>query len=693
MNAMSSLRLRAACLVFALAIVDVRGAQDVLTPHRVADLRSVSSVALSPDGKLVAYTLAVPRKVGQEDDGAPWSELHVIGLMDGADRPFITGKVDIGGVSWTPDGKSIAFLSKRGDDKFTSLYLISADGGEARRALAFTSSIGAYDLAPDGKRVAFAAADPEDEARKKLADKGFKQEVYEEDVHPARVWIATLFDEKEKARPLSLEGSVHQVHWSPVDERLLLTVTPTPLVDDEYMEQRVRIVDAGSGKVLAQIENPGKLGEVEWSPDGKRVALCAAADLHDPSAGRMMVAPATGGVPREVVPNAQADVHQLAWQNGEDLMYVASVGAETMFGKVHVSAQSGADEASVPTEIIRTGGPILSALSLSRDGQHAAFIASTPAHPPEVYTMSHKNAGPERRTTSNPWLASTRLAPQEVVRFKARDGLDLEGVLIRPLDEVKGQRYPLILCVHGGPEAHEQNGWETSYSKPGQVAAARGIAVFHPNYRGSTGRGVAFSKLGQGDPAGKEFDDLIDAIDHLVALGLVDKAKVGVTGGSYGGYATAWCSTKLTDRFQAGVMLAGISDKVSKVGTTDIPNEEFLVHALHRPWEVWSLLLERSPITYAGQSKTPLLILHGKDDPRVNPGQARELYRHLRMHGQAPVRLVLYPGEGHGNRKSPDRLDYNLRMMQWMEHYLLGPGGAPPTYVIDYADPAQKKDA
>jgi dipeptidyl aminopeptidase/acylaminoacyl peptidase len=673
--------------VFALPSFLISGAQDVLTPHRVAEIRSVSSAVVSPDAKLVAYTLSVPRKAGDEDDGSPWSELHVVDFASGADRAFITGKVDVNGVAWTPDSKSIAFLAKRDDDKFTALYVMRADGGESRRAAVLGNSISGYDLAPDGKRVALVASDPEDQGKKKLSDKGFKQEVFEEDARPSHAWIATLFDEKEKPRKLSIEGSVHRVRWSPVDERLLVTVTPTPLVDDELMRQRVRVVDVASGNVLAKIENPGKLGDVDWSPDAKRIALCSAADVHDPSAGRLMVVPASGGDPTDALPKLEGDVHLFAWQDSESLMYVANFGVHTSFGKVRVG------DSEAPKEIVAAGGPVLTSLSLSKDGQHAAFVASTPTHPPEVYAMSHGDAAPARRTTSNAWLADVRFAPQEVVRFKARDGLELDGVLVHPLDEAKGQRYPLIVYVHGGPEAQEQNGWQTAYAKPGQVAAARGFAVFHPNYRGSTGRGVAFAKLSQGDPAGKEFDDIVDAVDHLVAIGLVDKSKVGVTGGSYGGYATAWCSTKLTERFQAGVMFVGISDKVSKVGTTDIPDEEHLVHALKRPWEMWSFLLERSPILYAGQSKTPLLILHGKDDPRVNPGQSRELYRHLKLHGQAPVRLVLYPGEGHGNRKSADRLDYNLRMMQWLEHYLIGTGGAPPPYEIDYTDPSKKKDA
>jgi dipeptidyl aminopeptidase/acylaminoacyl peptidase len=296
-----------------------------------------------------------------------------------------------------------------------------------------------------------------------------------------------------------------------------------------------------------------------------------------------------------------------------------------------------------------------------------------------------------RLTHHNTWLSEVRLASQEPVRYVARDGLELDGILIRPLNEEPGRRYPLILSVHGGPEAHESNGWKTSYARPGQVAAARGFAVFYPNYRGSTGRGVDFSKLGQADYAGKEFDDLVDAVRHLVAVGLVDERRVGVTGGSYGGYATAWCATRLTEHFAAGVMFVGVSDLISKFGTTDIPEEMSLVHARKRPWDDWDFFLERSPIKHAGQSRTPLLILHGKDDPRVHSSQSLEMYRYLKTWTETPVRLVLYPGEGHGNARAAARLDYQLRMLQWFEHYLLGAGGEPPARELEY--PFEEKTA
>jgi dipeptidyl aminopeptidase/acylaminoacyl peptidase len=677
--------MKLACTVVVLALFAPLAPPQGLTPHRVATLRAVTDVQIAPDGARIAYVRGVPRTPGEGEDGPSWAELHVIDRKSGASVPFVTGEVNVSNVRWTPDGKALSFLAKRGSDKTKSLYVIPVDGGEARRAAQLKTDVSAYSWSADGKRVALIAAEAEPEAVEKRKKQGFAQEAYEEDWRQVRVWIATAFESEPAPRALPLEGAAFAVEWSPAADRLAVAVGPTPLTDDSYMRQRLRVVDL-DGKVVGKIENPGKLGEFSWSPDGKRLAYLSAADINDPHQGRLMVTDVDAPEPRDVLPGFEGDVDPVAWQDANTLMFVTSQGVATTFEKA-------AADGSGRKTLIPAGSPSPTRLSLSKDGQHAAFVADAPAHPAEAWTMSHGDAGPRKLTDSNPWLANARLAKQEVVKHKARDGLELEGLLVRPLDEEAGKRYPLIVLVHGGPEAHVRNGWLTGYSNPGQMAAARGFAVFYPNYRGSTGRGVAFSKLSQADPAGKEFDDLVDAVDHLVGTGLVDRAKVGVTGGSYGGYATAWCSTKLTDRFAAGVMFVGISDKLSKIGTTDIADEEYYVHARKRVWEDWQFFLERSPIYHAAGGKTPLLILHGKDDPRVNVGQSRELYRHLKLHGKVPVRLILYPGEQHGNRKAAARLDYSLRMLQWMEHYLKGPGGAPPAHEIDTADPDKAKPA
>ncbi len=693
MNSVRPARLSRALLLALLTCLwaaPARGQEQTFSHQHVARMRFVSSAEVSPDGKQVAYVLSVPRELPREKDGPAWAELHVVDAS-GKSRAFITGEVNLDSVAWRPDGKSISFLARRGKDTQRTLYEIAADGGEARKLVGHGADIESYSWAPDGKRVAFLATDPTPKAQRDLQEMGFNQEIYEEELRPVLVGIAES-DGKKPPTPLKLSGSASELHWAPKGDTLALALAPTPLVDDRFMFRKVHTVRAGGGEAI-KIENPGKMGQLAWSPDGRLLALIAGADKHDPREGRLWVAGNGGGGWADVLPGFEGHVQAIAWKDASTIVYTAAVGCETVIGSVRVEpGQGGKVTAGARTTLVPAGGPIVHTLSISEDGKTLALIADTPRHPPEVYLLGPGDKAPRRLTDSNPWLKDLRFAKQEVVKHKARDGLELEGILVRPLDEKPGQRYPLVLTVHGGPEAHVSNGWVTAYHALGQVGAARGIAVFYPNYRGSTGRGVAFSMLGQKDAAGKEFDDLVDAVDHLVKTGLADKSKVGVTGGSYGGYATAWCATRYSERFAAGVMFVGLSNNLSAVGSTDIPWEMYLVHNRKWLWEDWDYFLKSSPIYHVGKSRTPLLILHGKADPRVHPGQSLEMYRHLKVRNKAPVRLVLYPGEGHGNRRAASRLDYHLRLLQWMDHYLKGPGGAAPPARIDYGLPGKDRE-
>ncbi|MCL4176212.1 MAG: S9 family peptidase [Verrucomicrobia bacterium] len=656
-----------------------------LSPGQVARLRAVTSAEISPEGSAVAYTLAVPRQPFVDEDGPAWQELHAVNA-EGQSRGFVTGKVNLTQVAWRPDGRAISFLAKRGDDRETSLYVIPIDGGEARRVLTHETGIRGYDWSPDGRRVAFLATETEAARDRKRREKGFTANIYEEDWRPVRVWVASVTEpaedwavqtEQAQPRALELEGSAFAVAWDPRGELLAVAMAPTSLVDDSLMKQRVVLVRVDDAAVVGRVATSGKIGMFRWSPGGEQLALVAAEDEHDPREGRLVMVERRGGAVRDLVPNYEGHIWSMAWRDDRTLVYVGEEGVWNVLNSVAIDGTG-------RRSLLPVGRHVFGRISLSRDGRTGAVIAQDASHPEEVYGVSLPDGSLRRLTHHNAWLSGVRMASQEPVRYVARDGLELDGILIRPLNEESGRRYPLILSVHGGPEAHESNGWKTSYARPGQVAAARGFAVFYPNYRGSTGRGVDFSKLGQADYAGKEFDDLVDAVRHLVAVGLADERRVGVTGGSYGGYATAWCATRLTEHFAAGVMFVGISDLISKFGTTDIPGEMSLVHARKMPWDDWDFFLERSPIKHAGQSRTPLLILHGKDDPRVHSSQSLELYRYLKTWTETPVRLVLYPGGGHGNARAAARLDYQLRMLQWFEHYLLGAGDDPPPHELEY---------
>ncbi|MGI9475041.1 MAG: prolyl oligopeptidase family serine peptidase [Rubripirellula sp.] len=653
--------------------------------RHVAQTRYVSAAKVSPDGNKIAYLVSVPRQPLEDANGSAWSELHVTDIASGSQRPFVVGEVSIGSPSWSPDSKSIYYTSKRNGDDHTILYRIPVDGGESVRVFEHPTAIGRYDVSSDGRRIAFLAKEDRSKDSKDLRDQGFDQEIYEEDWKQTRVWTAAVrpdgtgLDKSVEAKSLKLQGSASDVQWSPSGQELAVVLAPTPSVDDSYMKKQAHVVDAESGRLIRSIEKRGKLGQVAWSPDGKRLALISAVDEHDPADGRLMVATIDGDEALvDLLPDYKAHVNSIAWIDNAKILWLAEEGLGSRVGTVTVDGKK--------DDIVEPGETVYTSISLASDAETCALIGHASDHPPELFQTSSLSESPRRTTTLNDWLAEMRLAKQIPIQWTAKDGLELEGVLVYPLGYVEGRRYPTIMYVHGGPEAHESNGWLTSYSRPGQVAAAKGFAVFYPNYRGSTGRGVEFSKLGQADAAGKEFEDLIDGIDHLIELGIADPDAIGVTGGSYGGYASAWCATYYSDRFAASAMFVGISDNVSKVGTTDIPEEMFLVHHLKRLWDDWDYFLERSPIRHVQKNRTPTLILHGKEDPRVHPSQSLELHRHLKTLGQAPVRLVLYEGEGHGNRKAAARLDYNIRMLRWMENFLQKRSEKAPEFDINYRD-------
>ncbi len=656
------------------------GQTNVVTPYDLAKIQSVVDAEISPDGERIAYTLSVQRNPFVDEDGAAWSELHIVDA-EGNSRPYITGQRNISDIQWLPDGSAISFIEETevdDDDERDILYKIPANGGEAVQVLAHTENIREYTWSPDGSKIAFIAKESKEGDIDKLEEQGFDQEVYEEDWRHNRIWIADLSEGEPETRKVQLEGSASEIHWSPDGKRLALALAPTPLIDDYYMYRRIRIINAATGDIITQLENPGKLGEIAWSPDGENIAFISGEDIHDTAAGRLMVADVSSGNFTNILGNYLGHVEDIAWKNSNTIYFLGAEGVASTFNEIRMDGER--------RKVYIEGGtsPVIESFSQDESGKIFAFDVESPRHPDEVY-LYRLNRDMERLTNHNPWLEEKTFGEQEVVTWTARDGQQLQGVLIRPVNFDSNERYPFILSVHGGPEAHDTNGWLTSYSDPGQVGAGKGYAVLYPNYRGSTGRGVEFAKLSQNDPAGREFDDLVDAVENFIDTGLADEDKIGITGGSYGGYATAWSSTYYTEHFDAGVMFVGISDRVSKMGTTDIPWEMVLVHDDRWPWEAWDHYRETSPLYYAEKARTPLLIMHGEDDTRVHPGQSMELYRYLKVLDNTPVRLVFYKDEGHGNRNAAARLDYNLRMMRWFDHYLKGAGGEKPAYPIDYS--------
>lgn len=661
--------------LIAFATSGATKAKSIMTLQQTVEVKQVSSVAVSPNGKYTAYTLSVPRIAYKDKDGKAYSELHVLD-SDGKSRRFVTGKVDVSNIEWSSDSRMIYYLAKRNDDKYTSIYRIAIDGGESEKIISTKNNITAFSLNNKMTRLVYLSKPAKDSSEKTLKEKGFKAKVYEESVKLSGAYQVDMNNLKAPHRKIGVNEHIRSIKFSPVDDRLLMRVTPTALIDDNYVASQYRVYNL-DGKKLNAFKTEGKLTLGSWSKDGKYVAMIGAENKNDPAAGRLYVGSTKSGKISEPVKNYAGHIKDIGWVSGHQVAYLGHKGTQSEVSIVNL------DNLSV-TQKVKPGNFVLKEISIDSSGKVLSATASSDTTPREVVDISSGKV--KQLTNSNPWLADIEMPKQQTISWKARDGVELEGVLIYPTRYKKNKKYPLIMMVHGGPEAHISDEWLDKYSYPIKHAAGNGFAVFLPNYRGSTGRGVEFSKMGQADYAGAEFNDLVDAISHLSNTGLIDKKKVGITGGSYGGYASAWAATALSEHFAASVMFVGISNQLSKFGTTDIPKEMYNVHARNYPWDKWQWMLERSPIYHTDKAKTPILIMHGEQDTRVHPSQSMELYRYIKTRTDTPARLVLYPGEPHGNKKAAAQLDYSMRLMRWMEFYLKGKnkGKKIPPYELDH---------
>ncbi|MDT0596497.1 S9 family peptidase [Glaciecola petra] len=620
-------------------------------------MQSAGNITVSPNGKVSAYTVSTPRDIMAGDkDGRADSHLYMI--IDDADPiKFIGGHGSVSALQFSNDGKTLYFKTKRDDDKNTALYSISLSGGEASKVFEFETAMGDYAMSADGQSLYFVAK--EKDKAEDLSKKGFKAYAFEEDYRLASLWMVDLAGTDPEAKKLYDQGHVSSFELSNDGKTLVTAVAPTNLVDDSLMQRDLVFLNADSGEENSRVDIPGKLGGFVFSENDKHIAFNAGTDIHDTSDGVLMVAKTNGDSFTQLTPDALQHVVDVDWYKG-DILATVHRGVESM---LVVYDTNGEEKRTLKTPddiVVR---------SVDVGDDEIRFIADSPMHPREVFKQRRNKT--EKLSDHNAWLDDLDLAEQTTFSFEARDGRNIEGLLISPKGDAPAGGWPLILTVHGGPEAHYSDGWLTRYSNAGQFGAADGYAVYYPNYRGSTGRGVAFAKEHQNDYAGAEFNDLVDGVDALVEAGIVNKDRVGITGGSYGGYASMWGATAQSEYFAASVAFVGISNQVSKFGTSDIPNEMHLVHSLKWPWEDnWMNLLERSPIFHAGKSTTPTLIMHGEEDTRVHPGQSMELFRSMKVRTDTPVRLVFYPDEGHGNRNAAAQYDYALRFMRWMDTYL-----------------------
>lgn len=651
------------CVLVALFVISgsqlAVAQENGLTPEMVVDLEQVAQVALSPDGKHIAYVLSVPRSPDDEP-GRSYSELFVVPAAGGTSKQYVHKPDRISDVSWSPDGTTLTFLADRDNDKRRQLYSMPVDGGEAVALTEHPSSISAYHWSPDGKSIAFVATEPKSEEEKQAEKEGRDWQLYMEDFKHKRLWSLDVAS-GETHQLYDADLSAWKFVWTSDSKNLIFQGTDKNLTDESYMFKKIYILPASGGDPKVVCETEGKLGHMAVSPDSKQLAFLGAVSLNDPIAQSLFVVSLPSGTKKNLTEGMKATGTWTDWLDNQKLVLHSTRRQHTVLSQIDI-ATGNMEELNAPEEILH--GVDIHAKS----GKFAAVV-STPTHPREVYAGKLGSEKVERLTHHNPELEEITLARQEVIEWKGADDWTIEGVLTYPLDYEEGTRYPLVLQIHGGPEGISLNGWTTRPAYPVQVLAANGYVVLQPNYRGSAGRGVAFSKADHDDLGGKEFQDVLAGIDALIERGLVDGERVGTGGWSYGGYFSAWAATRHSERFKASVVSAGLSNWISFTGTTDIPHEMSLVHWNSYWIDEPELHWERSPIYHIQKAQTPTLVVHGLKDDRVHPEQSMELYTALKLKG-VPTQLVLYPREPHGLTERAHELDFMQRMLDWYEKYV-----------------------
>lgn len=650
----------------ALLLLALAASAATAEPHRdltlddVMAVRNVVEVRLSPAGSRVAFVVSsLDAKENRYD-----SNLWLVDPHDKKPLQLTTSPKRDEKPRWSPDGKSIAFLSDRSGKM--QVWLLSLAGGEAKQLTDHETAVVEMAWSPDGKSLAFVAASPESPEQKKRKETKADVVLVEKDDRPDRLHVLDLATGKAR-QVTDGPGHVLSVEWSPDGMSLAYGARKSPRLDDLY-EVDVFVVESAGGKPKALVQKPGLDALPRWSPDGKLIAFVSHQGEADwiGNTHLRVIDLATQRVRTvakfdEVVP--WSDPEAFAWSKDGDKLFFSA--------QQRLTSQVFAVGQGAEVKAITSGDKVHERVSYARD--RIACTVEDGTSTPEVCTLGRDGTA-EKLTDLNPHLRQCRLGHVEAVRYKGKDGRSVEGLLVKPVGYQKGKRYPLITVVHGGPAgrfalAFAMRSRDHAQGMPYQahLFAARGYAVFCPNPRGSAGYGLDFRTANVKDWGGGDFDDIMAGIDALVERGVADEGNLGLCGWSYGGFMTGWSITR-TDRFRCASAGAGVYDLTSMYGQTDIPS--FMDRYLGgTPWEARQTYDRLSSVRHAAKVKTPTLIQHGEKDLRVPLAQSQELFVALKKH-KVPVEFVVYPRQPHGIVEPALQRDAIQRNLDWFDRWM-----------------------
>jgi dipeptidyl aminopeptidase/acylaminoacyl peptidase len=635
-----------------------------LTPELIADLAAPIDLELSPDGRRVAYVLMPYSKAEQHGVSAIW-----IADVDGARPPrrFSAGTAADRQPRWSADGRKIAFLSDRATRGTAQLYLIEVDGGEATAITPAKNKrpVLSFAWSPDGSRIAFTSADEptdEDQRREKERDDA---DVYGERWEYARLRLLTLAD-GAVATLVGGERHIAAMAWSPSGDALAYTVWQTPALDSLEREIAVERVAAAGGEPQLLCRVACYVSSLRWSSDSASLLLEAPYAQRAQSSSAIWSIPAGGGAAWRLALGETECAGGLA-QPPAAGRAVARVGRGLETYLAWLNTRTGALETICSTADDEAPADIGDfAVGLADDALTVAVAGSSGDQPWELWAGQPSML--RRITDHQAALAEVRFGPQEPFRWTAPDGLELDGLLIRPPAAPAGP-LPTVVLVHGGPYHRWSPGLHLRWGDWGQWLATAGYAVLMPNPRGGSGHGERFAAAARADVGGADYADIMAAVDAVVERGIADPRRLGIGGWSQGGFMSAWAVTQ-TRRFKAAIVGAGPTDWGWMAATSDLPTFERSLGG-SVPWDGVGphRHAQLSPLSFARDVATPVLILHGQNDARVPLNQAISFHRALRDSG-ATAELVVYPREPHGIAERTHQIDLLRRVRAWFARWL-----------------------
>lgn len=669
-------------------------------PIRIDDFARIAHVEgldVSPDGDWIAF---VKVTVDLMENGYK-RNIWLVSTKGGA--PYqITRSGKDSAPRFSPDGKQLGFVSGRNEKPQVYTLSLAAFGGEPRAITSATNGAFGFDWSPDGSQIAYLSAmnpeeivredrgekDPEPadslDAKQKKERKDHDEKMrfepryvwripYREgtafrDDRRAQIYIMPTADglEGEEAKPrrlTSVDADHEPPTWSPDGKSLYTARTARPEGDEPWRSSILLRIDVASGAQTDLTDNSVyTCFGPQPSPDGKWLAFYRGDWRRSgKDNGYLAVMPAEGGEIRDLSAPLDRDPTDFSWdQDSRSIVFTAGSWGDTQAYRVMV--ESGAIETAT------TGRMMIEQIEVGPEGG-IAFSASTPANPSELFWQAGGAAAQALTELNRKFLDEVIVQEVHEMRFKAPDGSEVQGWYLYPVGYEQGKKYPLAMNVHGGPHVMWGPSARTMFHE-WQFHAASGYAVFFCNPRGGDGYGAAWKAQLHGAWGHADMPDLMAGVDTLLAMGFVDEKRLALTGGSYGGFQTAWIVSH-TDRFACAVAQRGVYNIVSFHGTADIPgfvNMEFGTEVWEDPQKLW----ENSPVAHAHKIKTPLLISHQENDFRVPIEQAEQLFAIVRRATDTPVEMWRFPREGHELSRSGDprlRIKRLEKMVGWFDKY------------------------